>query len=107
MCICIPLRCECVYSVGMMTGRIIPVSLSLQFKAIRHMISGCFLNPTFPTLISSCDTDYNALHRPVARDTADPTVQTLLVLCSTVHQAHKDRLVLMQQKATENIKHIC
>lgn len=41
------------------------------------------------------------------RDTADPIALTLLVLCSTVHQAYKDGLVLMQQKAIENIKHIC
>ncbi|CAB1448773.1 unnamed protein product [Pleuronectes platessa] len=44
---------------------------------------------------------------PADQDTADPSVQTPLVLCSTVHEAHKDGLVLMQQKATENIKHIC
>lgn len=41
------------------------------------------------------------------RHAADPGVQALLVLCSFLHQAYKDILVLMQQKATENIKHIC
>lgn len=49
------------------------------------------------------------LHWPtsaVVRDTTELSAQTWLVLCCAVQQAHKDNLVLMQQKATENIKHL-
>ncbi len=80
-------------------------SLPALQRAVSDRITGCVLS--LPTVISSCDPDYVAPHRPLVRDTADPTVQALLVLCSTVHQAYKDGLVLMQQKAIENIKHIC
>lgn len=61
---------------------VIPDSLQ---EVVSDRISDCSL--TLPTVISSCDPDYIALHRLVVRDTADPTVQTFLVLCNTVHQA--------------------
>lgn len=48
-------------------------SLSALQNAASDRISGCVLKS--PTVISSCDPDYFALHRPVVRDTAGPTVQ--------------------------------
>lgn len=60
-----------------------------------------------PIVITSCDSEYIALHGPTVGDSADSTALTLLVLCSAAHQPYKGGLVLMQQKAIENIKHIC
>lgn len=81
-----------------------PDFLAVLQKAVTGR-SGCVLSS--PTVILSCDPDCLTLHWAVVRDTAVPTLQTLLILCSTALQAYKDSLVLMQQKATEKIKHIC
>lgn len=62
---------------------------------------------TYGNVMSPCGPDRVGLHRSVVRDTADPTVRILLVLHSAAQQAYKGGLVLMQQKAMENIKHIC
>lgn len=81
-----------------------PDVLAVLQKAVTGR-SGCVLSS--PTVILSCDPDCLTLHWAVVRDTAVPTLQTLLILCSTALQVYKDSLVLMQQKATEKIKHIC